>query len=56
MLSCASCYDEIGVAKSGSAKFDIICLDGHSYYKRSAGYNGYLAIKLDDNGKPVKCK
>ena len=29
--------------------FDKVCLDGHVYYQG-------MGIKLDDNGKPVKCK
>jgi len=32
--------------------FDKVCIENHIYY--FAG-NGYLAIKLDDNGKPIKC-
>jgi hypothetical protein len=35
--------------------YDKICIEGHVYYKRSMPYQGYLSIKLDDNGKPVKC-
>lgn len=39
--------------------FKKICIEGHIYYEKTvtfgyAGY-GYLSIKLDDNGKPVKC-
>ena len=30
----------------------IICIENHEYY---TGYNS-LAIRLDDNGKPVKCE
>ena len=31
------------------------CQDGHVYYYRSHE-DGILAIKLDDDGKPVKCE
>jgi hypothetical protein len=35
--------------------YEEVCIGGHVYYQRSIGYQGYLSIKLDDNGKPVKC-
>jgi len=32
-----------------------VCLEGHVYFY--GGMPGtYLAIKLDDNGKPIKCE
>ena len=42
--------------EDASNKFDKICIDGHIYYQRKIGYAGYLAIKLNDNGIPVKCE
>lgn len=42
-----------GTTESG---FDMICIENHIYYQDDSGYNGYLAIKLDDDGKPVKCE
>ena len=37
-------------------KFDIVCINGHEYYfNKCYGYTA-LAIKLDDNGKPIKCE
>jgi len=30
----------------------IVCIEGNSYYQEM---RGGIAIKLDDNGKPVKC-
>lgn len=58
LLLCISCadYDSIGMIRSGDEKFKIICLEGHSYYLKVDVYQGFLSIKLDDNGKPVKCK
>jgi len=35
-----------------SSIFNTICLDNHVYY--DSGYR--LAIKLNDDGKPIKCK
>jgi len=32
-----------------------VCVEGHVYYKNMAPYNGGIAIKLDDEGKPIKC-
>ena len=54
-IGCAD-YNNIGQAESGTEKFHIICLEGHSYYQRAVGYIGYFALKVDDNGKPIKCK
>ena len=31
--------------------FDKICIEGHIYYRMGR----QLAIKLDSNGKPIKC-
>lgn len=36
-------------------KYDEVCIGGHVYYQRAVMHQGYLSIKLDDNGKPVKC-
>ncbi len=37
---------------SSKPKLDNVCLDGHEYY-----YNrDYLAPKMDDDGKPIKCQ
>ena len=41
--------------KDSSKYFDIICIGGHQYYQRWAGDRGYLAIRLTDNGKPIRC-
>ena len=30
------------------------CIGGHTYYG-NPWYKGWAAIKLDDDGKPVKC-
>lgn len=49
------CNGEDRTNKDISGDFDKICLEGHVYYYRQFGHNGYLAIKLDDYGNPVKC-
>ena len=36
--------------------YDIICLEGHEYYKASFSGKGFLGIKLDVNGKPCRCE
>jgi len=51
-LSCNG-YDRTN--KDSSDKFDKICIEGHVYYQRVAGNAGYLSIKLDAYGNPVKC-
>jgi hypothetical protein len=37
-------------------KYDKVCIEGHVYYSMYT-HNGYtvIVLKLDDNGKPVKC-
>ena len=35
-----------------SSNFDKVCIENHIYYFTG---NGFLAIKLNDDGKPVKC-
>lgn len=45
--------------KDLTREFKIVCLGGHQYWFRNLySYGGFyesLAIKLDDNGKPIKC-
>jgi hypothetical protein len=48
-----SCSYDINV--DYGQKFETICINGHEYYIRSVGHKGYMAIKLTDNGYPVKC-
>jgi len=36
--------------------FAILCLNNHEYFRASFGTKGFLAINLDDNGKPIMCK
>jgi hypothetical protein len=40
----------------GCGGYNKTCIGGHVYYEKNYMYAGYLAIKLNDNGKPVKCK
>ena len=41
---------------SKSSHYKEVCIQGHTYYR--ANYMGKmgLTIKLDDNGRPVKCQ
>ncbi len=41
--------------KDHSPYYGIICIDKHEYYKQRSGYAG-LAIRLNSDGKPIKCK
>lgn len=43
---------------SGSVEDDyrIICIGGHEYYRINFFYKTTLAIRMDDNGKPIQCK
>ncbi len=42
----------VGGCGSSKPKLENVCLDGHEYY-----YNrDFLAPKMDDEGKPIKCK
>jgi len=41
--------------KNVDDKFNKICFEGHTYYMRASGHKGYLAIKLNHDGRPVKC-
>lgn len=36
--------------------FKTVCIGNYQYFKASFLAKGLLAINLDDNGKPVKCK
>lgn len=62
LLTMVQCTDEKKKSTIPSDKtddFEKICIEGHIYYEKTktfgyAGY-GYLSIKLDDNGKPMKC-
>jgi hypothetical protein len=35
--------------------FTVVCVDKYVYLNVHGYYQGYLVIKLDDNGNPVKC-
>jgi len=36
--------------------YEILCLDDHQYWRANFMAKGFLAIKLNDEGKPVKCQ
>ncbi len=36
--------------------YEDICIEGHVYHTVNFGAKMAVAIKLDDNGRPVKCE
>ena len=42
------------LGKDGS-DYSEVCIGGHTYYNANFLAKGMTAIKLDSNGKPVKC-
>lgn len=42
----------VSACASAKPKLENMCLDGHEYYYS----RDYLAPKMDDDGKPIKCK
>jgi hypothetical protein len=51
-----SCDTNDNVAKIENIKIYETCLEGHVYYWSNVYAGKSFAIKLDDNGKPIKCK
>jgi hypothetical protein len=49
------CNGDDRTNKDSTDDFDKICIEGHVYYMRTTPYHGYLSIKLDDEGRPIKC-
>lgn len=43
---------------SGSSEdvYGVVCIGGHEYYRTNFLYKTTLAIRMDDSGKPIKCK
>ena len=41
--------------KDKSSSYDIICIDGHQYYRHRGHQVESTAIKLSPEGKPVYC-
>jgi hypothetical protein len=33
-----------------------ICIGGHEYWRADFAAKGFLAVKLDDDGKPIRCR
>lgn len=60
LVSIAGCEDQYssGFIKSSDRTKDIYkeCVEGHVYYRLVGTKESSLAIKLDDDGKPVKCE
>ncbi len=36
--------------------YEYICIEGHTYHTVNFGQKMAIAIKLDDEGRPVKCQ
>lgn len=36
--------------------YGIVCLGGHQYWRANFAAKGFLAIKLNGKGSPVKCR
>jgi hypothetical protein len=53
-LSCVR-VDSNGTEYSSGYSFRKICVEGHTYYFQTVINQGFLAIKLDSDGKPVRC-
>jgi len=41
---------------SSDDDYEIICIHGHQYYRANWLNKGFLSIRLDDAGKPVRCQ
>lgn len=41
---------------SDESDYEIVCVYGHEYYRANFMTKIALGIKLDVNGKPIKCK
>lgn len=55
-LLAIQCSEGDGIEDKTSS-YEEICIKGHTYYEQDSWFwrKGMLSIKLDDNGKPVKC-
>jgi TRAP-type uncharacterized transport system substrate-binding protein len=47
-----SCDNKIKEVRTGFWDLGITCIENHVYYR----YSHSIAIKLDDDGKPIKCE
>jgi len=36
--------------------YEIVCINGHEYYRTNFAQKTAVAIKLDNDGKPILCK
>lgn len=55
LVSNAGCHGVDNTATESGHNYDRICIEGHVYYSRSTGHLGYLAPKLQHDGRPVSC-
>lgn len=56
LLVVSGCKPSGGIDKDWSSGMYQVCIKGHVYYHSSVGAYGHvMAIRLTDDGKPVKC-
>ena len=41
---------------SKSSDYDIICINSQQFYRANFWAKGFLANRLDNDGKPINCK
>lgn len=57
LVGCSQDYSAKGsVGFSQAAGVKKICIEGHVYYYTKGGYQGGIAPKLHNDGRPVKCE
>ena len=39
-----------------SSDYEIVCIEGHEYYRANFLYKGFLGIHLNNDGIPIKCE
>lgn len=54
-LSGCGSDDKVGMLKSGTKEYDIICIDGVEYLKTSSGYRGYFGVHFRQDGSLYLC-
>ena len=56
MVVLVSLAHKVWTSGSSEDDYKIVCIGGHEYYRTSFLYKSTLAIRMDDSGKPIKCK
>ena len=49
-------YKFVWTLGSTEDDFEPVCIHGHTYYRANFGVKAMMGIKLDDEGKPVRCE